>query len=103
MEKRRAHYRLAEIKSACADPQRLNRTWVARQGALDLDFDDDEVIAVIQGLTRRDLQKSMTSIANPAIWQDVYRPIWHGERLYVKFTLDSQGQFLLISFKRGDE
>lgn len=61
------------------------------------------MIEVIQGLTNKDLQKSMTSKWNNAVWQDVYRPMRGPERLYVKFTLDAQGQYLLISFKNGEE
>jgi hypothetical protein len=37
----------------------------------------------------------MTSIANHRVWQD------EGRELYVKFTLDSQGALLLISFKEA--
>ena len=41
----------------------------------------------------------MPSEINPAIWQDVYKPVIEGRELYVKFTLDTQGGLLLISFK----
>jgi motility quorum-sensing regulator/GCU-specific mRNA interferase toxin len=44
----------------------------------------------------------MPSDINPAIWQDVYRPIVEGRELYVKFTLDAQGELLLISFKENE-
>jgi len=64
-------------------------------------MDDDAVVAVIQGLSPHDFDKSMTSMADHRVWQDVYRPHVKGRELYVKFTLDSQGALLLISFKEA--
>jgi len=61
-----------------------------------------EVVDVIAGLTGRDFDKSMPSDINPAIWQDVYKPIIEGRELYVKLTLDTQGELLLISFKENE-
>jgi motility quorum-sensing regulator / GCU-specific mRNA interferase toxin len=60
------------------------------------------VIDVVTGLTGRDFDKSMPSDVNPAIWQDVYKPIVDGRELYVKFTLDMRGELLLISFKANE-
>lgn len=100
-EKRKAHYPLDAIKAAFADPATLNRSFVSRQGADDLGLDDSAVVAVIQALTAADLDKSMTSHVDHTIWQDVYKPTSNGTELYVKFTLDAQGQFFLISFKEA--
>jgi len=58
MEKLKRHYELAGIKAAFADPARLNRSFVSRQGADELDMDDSEVVAVIQALTLADFEKS---------------------------------------------
>ena len=73
MEKLKQHYELADIKAAFADPASLNRSFVSRQGADELDMDDNEVVAVIQALTLADFEKSMTSMADHKIWQDVYK------------------------------
>jgi motility quorum-sensing regulator / GCU-specific mRNA interferase toxin len=100
-EKRKPDHDLANIKRAFADPKTLNRTFTAKQGADALEMDDDAVVAVIQGLSPRDFDKSMTSIADHRVWQDVYRPRVKERELYVKFTLDSQGALLLISFKEA--
>ena len=62
-------------------------------------MDDDAAIAVIQALQPVDFDKSMTSHLDHKIWQDVYRPRHFGIPLYVKFTLDAKGSFLLIGFK----
>ena len=101
MEKLRPHYRLATIKAAFAEPSSLNRSFVSKQGADDLDMDDDAVVAVIQGLSNADFEKSMTSLADHRVWQDVYKPSARGRTLYVKFTLDARQALFLISFKEA--
>ncbi len=101
MEKLKQHYALADIQTAFADPASLNRSFVSKQGADDLGMDDSEVVAVIQALTLVDFEKSMTSIANHKVWQDVYKPNVGGRTLYVKFTLDAREALFLISFKEA--
>ena len=98
---RRSHYPLATVKAAFADALRLNRTKAAANGAEDLDMDDQVVADVIARLVSLDFEKSMPSEINPAIWQDVYKPVVGGRELYVKFTLDPGGELLLISFKEN--
>ncbi len=101
MEKLKQHFALADIKAAFADPASLNRSYVSKQGADDLEMDDADVVAVIQALTLTDFEKSMASIADRRNWQDVYKPNVGGRTLYVKFTLDAQGALFLISFKEA--
>ena len=100
-EKRKPHYPLNKVKAAFADPGALNRTNTALQGADDLDLDDAEVVTIIQALSIKDFDKSMTSDADHTVWQDVYRPKVGGRALYVKFTLDTQKALYLISFKEA--
>ncbi|MFE0755581.1 type II toxin-antitoxin system MqsR family toxin [Inquilinus sp. NPDC058860] len=92
---------MAAIKAAFANPSTMNRTVVSKQGADALKMADAQVVAVIQALIPADFDKSMTSLANHKIWQDVYRPTTTGTSLYVKFTTDSMGAYLLISFKEA--
>jgi motility quorum-sensing regulator/GCU-specific mRNA interferase toxin len=80
LEKRKPHYPLAHIKAAFADAGSLNRSFVSKQGADDLDMDDNAVVTVIQGLSQRDFEKSMTSMADHRVWQDVYKPSVGGGR-----------------------
>lgn len=101
MEKLKPHYELPDIKAAFADPAKLNRSFVSKQGADALDMDDNEFVAVIQALTLADFEKSMTSIADNKIWQDVYKPKAKGRQLYVKFTRDARQELFLISFKEA--
>jgi Motility quorum-sensing regulator, toxin of MqsA len=74
----------------------------AANGAEDLGMDEQAVVDVVAGLTGRDFDRSMPSDINPAIWQDVYKPIIDRRELYVKFTLDARGELLLISFKENE-
>ena len=101
MEKRKPHYVLAEIKAAFANPDSLNRTVTSMQGAHHLGMDDAAVVAVIQAQSSSDFDKSMTSVASHKIWQDVYRLVVEDQTIYIKFTIDAQGAFLLISFKEA--
>jgi motility quorum-sensing regulator/GCU-specific mRNA interferase toxin len=80
----------------------MNRTMTAIDGAEVLGMDEQAVVDIIAGLTARDFDKSMPSEVNPAIWQDVYKPVIGGRELYVKFTLDTRGEPLLISFKENE-
>jgi motility quorum-sensing regulator/GCU-specific mRNA interferase toxin len=64
-------------------------------------LDNRSVVGVIQSLTSGDFEKSMTSLADHRVWQDVYKPV-HGDRmLCVKFTRDARQALLLISFKEA--
>lgn len=96
---RRPRYPLTSIKAAFNDVTRLNRTMTATSDAEDLGMDEQAIVDVIVGLTSRDFDKSMPSDRNPTVRQDIYKPIVEGRELYVKFTSDSQGELLLISFK----
>jgi motility quorum-sensing regulator/GCU-specific mRNA interferase toxin len=80
----------------------MNRTMTAADGAEELGMDERAVADVIASFTARDFDKSMPSDANSAIWQDVYKPVVAGRELYVKFTLDTRGELLLISFKENE-
>jgi motility quorum-sensing regulator/GCU-specific mRNA interferase toxin len=95
----RPHYPLAAIKAAFADGHRLNRIIAAVYGAEDLGMDEQAVVDIIAGLAGADFEKSMPSDMNPAVWQDVFKPVVGGREYYVKFTLDARGDLLLISFK----
>jgi motility quorum-sensing regulator / GCU-specific mRNA interferase toxin len=100
--RRRPHYPLKTIKAAFAEVRRINRTMTAATGAEELGMDEQAVVDVVGALTIDDFDKSMRSDVDPAIWQDVYKPIVEGRELYVKFALDSRGELLLISFKENE-
>ena len=66
-----------------------------------MDMDDNAVVAVIQGLNPRDFDKSMTSMADHRVWQDVYKPSVDGRTLYVKFTLDAAARTIFDQLQGG--
>ena len=95
-----ARYALNAIKAAFADIALLNRTMTAAAGAEDLGMDEQGIVDVISGLMRQDFDKSMRSEANPATWQDVYKPVVGGRELYVKFTWTHRANCCLSVSKR---
>jgi motility quorum-sensing regulator/GCU-specific mRNA interferase toxin len=98
VEKKKPHYALDTIKATFVSVQALRITKTATSCAEALGLELKHIVGIIQGMTREQFYKSMTSIASSAIWQDVYY-VPHGTIvLYVKFTTDSEG-YLLISFK----
>ncbi len=98
---RKPHHALKAVKAAFADAGRINRTMAATKGAEDLGMDEQAVVDAIAGLVADDFEKSMRSDREHTIWQDVYKPVIAGRELYVKFTLDTEGELLLISFKEN--
>lgn len=98
VEKRTPHYRLESIKTAFAMTASLRMTKTARDTAFALGLLLADVVRIIQGITRKQFYKSMTSLADHRIWQDVYHVPVESTVLYVKFTTDAQG-YLVISFK----
>jgi hypothetical protein len=80
MEKRKPHYALNQIKAAFADAASLNRSFVSKQGADELDMDDNAVVAVIHGLSPRDFDKSMNSVADHRVCRTFTSRAWAGGR-----------------------
>jgi motility quorum-sensing regulator/GCU-specific mRNA interferase toxin len=65
---------------------------------IDLGLNDDGIVTLIQSIERTHFFKSMTSLRDHRIWQDVYHLPFESRILYVKFTTDETG-YLLISLK----
>lgn len=82
---RRPTYALVEI-------QRLVRSGAfqitnsARVGAAALGFDETAVVRCVLELTGNEFYKTMPSELVPGLWQDVYRPVFENEALYVKLA-----------------
>ncbi len=102
MEKKKPHYALGTIKATFVSVRALRITKTAIMCAEALGLELKHIVTIIQGMTREQFYKSMTSHANSAIWQDVYH-VPHGTIvLYVKFTTDAEG-YLVISFKDKEQ
>lgn len=99
MEKRRPHYRLATILEAISDRGSLAFTRISREGIREMGLTLDQAMRVVATLDASCFYKSMTTIADHRIWQDVYHASTPAGRAYVKFTLRDDGA-VVISFKR---
>jgi motility quorum-sensing regulator/GCU-specific mRNA interferase toxin len=98
LEKKKPHHDLAAIKVAFSTVAGLRMTRTAQDCALGLGMKLQDVVVVVQALTRTTFYKSMTSEADSTVWQDVYHPTWNSVTLYLKFTTDPKGH-LIISLK----
>lgn len=96
MEKRTPHFKLTLVKQAVAE-QRYRFTRVAMEGGAELGLSLFGMLEIISSLTARDFYKSMTTYADHAVWQDVYRPMTTVGSIYLKFTLVED--LLVVSFK----
>ncbi|MDR3423903.1 MAG: type II toxin-antitoxin system MqsR family toxin [Alphaproteobacteria bacterium] len=103
VEKRKSTHRLDAIKAAMKSPATLRRTMVSARDAGALGMDAAAVIGVIQALRYpADFDKSATAHRNAKQWHDSYKPKVGRRTLYLKFTTDEDGAFLLTSFKEAD-
>lgn len=100
MEKRRPHYSLTLVQHLATDQALTKFTRVALDGAAELGFNTKTIRAVVMGLNREDFYKSMTTYDDATVWQDVYRPTANGVSLYVKLTVYTAENLLVVSFKR---
>ena len=94
-EKRKAHYDLQSIKAAFSRVDKLKISMIALKNAYALGLSDEDIVEVVQKTTRTMFYKSMTSHSDYRIWQDVYHVPWNDNVLYVKFTLDIKGYYLI--------
>ena len=99
MDKRRPHYDLVSIKAIFSTVDGLRITVTSLTFAtLELGLSEEGIVALVQSIERTHFYKSMTSIRDHRIWQDVYHLPFEARVLYVKFTTDETG-YLLISLK----
>jgi motility quorum-sensing regulator/GCU-specific mRNA interferase toxin len=99
MDKRTPTYEVEAFKAAVLGG-RADFTRTAIQGARTLGFGLVDMKAAIASMTRQQFYKSMTSLADHRIWQDVYHVHYEGQWVYVKFTAGLICEFTLLSFKQ---
>ena len=96
MEKRTPHCRLSTIR-VLVETGKVRTTQSARAGADALGLDYADMLAIVLALTQADFFKSMTTLADHTIWQDVYRPSRSAGDLYLKLMVVED--VLIVSFK----
>lgn len=98
MEKRSAHYKLADIKSVVRTAGADAFTFTALNSIYSMGLSIEEAMGVALSLTEKMLYKSMTTYADHTIWQDVYHaPCPNGKTAYIKVT--KQDGAVVIQFK----
>ena len=96
MERRTPHSRLSVVK-ALVEAGKVRTTHAARSGANELGLAFSEMLDVVMALAPGDFYKSMTTHADHAVWQDVYRPSMPVGDVYLKLTVIED--VLIVSFK----
>jgi hypothetical protein len=66
-------------------------------------WDCSLVAECLCGLRTSDLHKSVPDPLRPGSHLDSYRPWCRGRRLYIKFTVDEDGDLYVLSFCRDGE
>jgi motility quorum-sensing regulator/GCU-specific mRNA interferase toxin len=100
MEKRKPHYELAEVKKVVSDPNSHPFTASARAGGVALGLTPQEMREVVLSLSPSDFVKSMTTILDNRVWQDVYSGATpSGHSVYIKITGYTDRRPPVISFK----
>ena len=103
MGKRRPHYALSRVKALIEQgAYRVSRT--ALQCAVrDFGYVEASQLADgVLGLTFKDFYKSMTTLHDSRLWQDVYRPELEETPAYVKIQIVDDTT-VVISFKALEE
>ena len=96
MEKGTPHCRLSIVKSLI-EAGRVRSTASALAGGAAWGLDFDGIVAIVAELTPADFYKSMTTLADHKVWQDVYRPTTRVGTVYLKLTVIDD--LLIVSFK----
>jgi motility quorum-sensing regulator/GCU-specific mRNA interferase toxin len=97
MGRRKPAYDLGAIQSAARAG--MSVTTGAVRGAAAMGMTRSDMMRVIQGLTRRDFYKSVTTYQDHSIWMDVYHGRAEGYEIYIKFVQDVVTEFTCTSFK----
>lgn len=100
MEKKRPHYPLVEIQASVRREGRKAFTVTALRGGAEMGLSVTMMIEVVCTMTRGCFYKSMTTLYDHTIWQDVYIVATFAGEAYVKVTGFEDGRPPVIQFKR---
>jgi len=73
-------------------------TGSALTGAMQLALDGEDIVACVLALDESDFYKTMPSLSKQGFSQDVYKPTYEGNHIYLKLQID--GDLAVISFKQ---
>ena len=98
-EKRVPNYSLARIKNLIEQREYIITKLAQDNARLDFDLSEKEIISYILTLDNTHFYKSMTSIYDYTVWQDVYHLDINKETAYIKLQIVSE-KSVIIQFKR---
>ena len=102
MEKRKPHYDLSRVQRLIAEGKYAATRTALKSAANDFGFTEErELGACAQNLTFKNFYKSMTTMADSKLWQDVYRMAVKGADAYIKVQILEDGT-VIISFKKWE-
>lgn len=103
MEKRVPHYSLKRVKALIHEgAYRVTRTALAC-AVRDFGYADvSQLATIVLGLEMKHFHKSMTTLHDPRLWQDVYHPSIEGVHAYVKVQIVDAAT-VVISFKAKED
>jgi len=79
--------------------QRYSLATVRRRHLALHGWTERDVVECIAGLSPADFHKSQAHRIHADVWLDIYKPVFEGERRYVKFTQELGGdRLVLLSF-----
>lgn len=96
MEKATPHCKLPIVK-AMVQAGKVRSTISALSGAAALGYDFAGMVEIVATLTMGDFYKSMTTLADHKVWQDVYRVSTTAGEIYLKLMIVDD--VLIVSFK----
>jgi len=99
MEKRKAHYSLDRVKKMIKNGNFYVTKIALKTAISDFSYTEIEIIKTVLNLVDSELYKSMTSIYNNKLWQDVYKKDIQDVKAYIKIQIKDNNT-VIISFKK---
>ena len=102
MDKRKPHYDLSKVQHLIAQGKFVVTKTALRSAVNDFNLsEENELGGYVQRLSNKHFYKSMTTIADSRLWQDVYRMAVKGADAYIKVQILDDGT-VIISFKKWE-
>ncbi len=97
-ERREPAYDLAEVRRAFTEG-RFQATGRVLKHLDRRGWNGSTIATCVESLTPADFHKSQAHITRADAWLDIYKFVFRGERLYVKFVLQDEGKrYRVLSF-----
>lgn len=95
------HYNLDELKRLIGNAETVHITSSSIRGAMEIDYSKTEIVDAVLSLEQKEFCKTMEAKKIQGLWQDVYQPTRKGIKLYIKLQKSTDGNGVVISFKKA--